>query len=211
LDEPTSGLDSQSAYTLVRFLRKLCDAGQAIICTIHQPSSDLIEQFDLILALNPGGNTFYFGPVGQNGSVVVDYFARRGSLCPPNMNVAEFILEAAAKAVTRDGKQVSWEDEWRDSDELAAIMAEIDRMDTEGRGRSATGIRETEYAAPTSLQTYLLIRRIFTQYWREPSYAYSRLWVNVLYAIFNGFVSLGRSLSPRFVELTRTSDILEAR
>ncbi|KAK7755322.1 ATP-binding cassette transporter snq2 [Diatrype stigma] len=33
LDEPTSGLDSQSAYSIVRFLKKLSRAGQAIVCT----------------------------------------------------------------------------------------------------------------------------------------------------------------------------------
>ena len=38
LHEPTSGLDAQSAWHLVRFLRKLADRGQAILCTIHQPS-----------------------------------------------------------------------------------------------------------------------------------------------------------------------------
>ena len=48
LDEPTSGLDSQSAFSIVRFLKKLCNAGQAIICTIHQPSSMLIQQFDMM-------------------------------------------------------------------------------------------------------------------------------------------------------------------
>jgi len=37
LDEPTSGLDGQSAYNIVRFLRKLTAAGQKILCTIHQP------------------------------------------------------------------------------------------------------------------------------------------------------------------------------
>jgi ABC-type multidrug transport system ATPase subunit len=30
LDEPTSGLDGQSAYNIVRFLRKLAAAGQAM-------------------------------------------------------------------------------------------------------------------------------------------------------------------------------------
>lgn len=43
LDEPTSGLDSQSAFSIVTFLRKLARAGQAIVCTIHQPSSQIIQ------------------------------------------------------------------------------------------------------------------------------------------------------------------------
>jgi ABC-type multidrug transport system ATPase subunit len=40
LDEPTSGLDGQSAFNIVRFLRKLVDGGQAVLVssqyvTIH--------------------------------------------------------------------------------------------------------------------------------------------------------------------------------
>lgn len=54
LDEPTSGLDSGAAFNIVRFLRKLADAGQAILCTIHQPSSVLFEQFDQLLLLKSG-------------------------------------------------------------------------------------------------------------------------------------------------------------
>lgn len=33
LDEPTSGLDSQSAWSIMAFLRTLADNGQAILCT----------------------------------------------------------------------------------------------------------------------------------------------------------------------------------
>lgn len=33
LDEPTSGLDSQSAFNIVRFLRKLAAAGQ--VCFVY--------------------------------------------------------------------------------------------------------------------------------------------------------------------------------
>ncbi|OBR15190.1 ABC-2 type transporter [Colletotrichum higginsianum IMI 349063] len=187
LDEPTSGLDSQSAFSIVRFLRKLCDAGQAIICTIHQPSSDLIEQFDMILALNRGGRTFYFGPVGPNGSVVVDYFARRGFPCPPSRNVAEFILETASTPSVRDGERVDWNDEWRRSDEHGAIVAEIDRITAERRPPAATDAAQTEFAASTAYQCLMLTKRMFVQHWREPQYLYSRVFVHTIMGIFNGF------------------------
>jgi ATP-binding cassette subfamily G (WHITE) protein 2 (SNQ2) len=36
LDEPTSGLDSQSAFSIVKFLRKLADAGQASKWAFHE-------------------------------------------------------------------------------------------------------------------------------------------------------------------------------
>ncbi|OWP04887.1 hypothetical protein B2J93_4213 [Marssonina coronariae] len=96
----------------IAFLKKLSYAGQAIVCTIHQPSSVLIHQFDMIMALNPGGKTIYFGPVGDGGKDVIKYFAERGVQCPTHKNVAEFILETAAKGGKRgDGKKLDWNEE----------------------------------------------------------------------------------------------------
>src|SRR6201992_4519109 len=54
LDEPTSGLDSQTAWTTCALLRKLADHGQAILCTIHQPSALLLQKFDKILLIEKG-------------------------------------------------------------------------------------------------------------------------------------------------------------
>jgi ATP-binding cassette, subfamily G (WHITE), member 2, SNQ2 len=88
LDEPTSGLDAQSAWNLVRFLRKLADQGQAILCTIHQPSSLLFESFDRLLLLERGGETVYFGDIGKDSHVLRDYFSRYGADCPSNVNPA---------------------------------------------------------------------------------------------------------------------------
>lgn len=190
LDEPTSGLDSQSAFSIVRFLKKLSQAGQAIICTIHQPSSMLIQQFDMVLALNPGGNPFYFGPVGENGSAVIDYFAKRGTQCPPNKNVAEFILETAAKGGKRtaDGRRVNWNKEWLESDENAALLKEIQRLKEERfkePPRSADA--QHAFATPVTQQIFELTKRTFRQYWRDPSYLYAKLFVSVIIGIFNGF------------------------
>ncbi|CBF71034.1 hypothetical protein AN6581.2 [Aspergillus nidulans FGSC A4] len=189
LDEPTSGLDSQAAFSIVRFLKKLSQAGQAIVCTIHQPSSMLIQQFDMILALNPGGNTFYFGPVGKDGKDVIKYFADRGAVCPPAKNVAEFILETAAKPIKRDGKTVDWNEEWRTSEQSRQVKEEIERIYKERRDATANEDQSAQYefAAPTWLQCYLLTRRVFTQYWRDPSYYYGKLFTSVIIGIFNGF------------------------
>ncbi|KAI0905253.1 ABC-2 type transporter-domain-containing protein [Ustulina deusta] len=203
LDEPTSGLDSQSAFSIVSFLKKLARAGQAIVCTIHQPSSVLIQQFDMVLALNPGGNTFYFGPIGENGKDVIEYFAQRGTRPPPGKNVAEFILETAARPHKReDGTKVDWNEEWRNSEQAAKVIEEIDGLK---RVRSAatdpnqdTKKKEVyrEYAASTWTQTVELTKRMFRQYWRDPSYLYGKFFVAVIVGIFNGFTfwQLGYSI-----------------
>lgn len=191
LDEPTSGLDSQSAFSIVRFLKKLAQAGQAIVCTIHQPSSVLIQQFDMILALNPGGNTFYFGAVGENGSDVIKYFADRGVQCPPSKNVAEFILETAAKPIKRaDGSKIDWNEEWRSSPEAQAVVEEIEGLKLTRSKTVPEAVRkeqQQEFAAPAMLQTTELLKRTFRQYWRNPSYIYGKLFVAVIVGIFNGF------------------------
>ncbi|KAF2104728.1 putative ABC transporter [Rhizodiscina lignyota] len=192
LDEPTSGLDSNSAYSIVRFLKKLAAAGQAIVCTIHQPSSILIQQFDMILALNPGGNVFYFGPVGENGKDVIKYFGDRGVHCPPNRNVAEFILETAIKGGKRvNGKKLNWTEEWRNSQEQRGVLAEIDHVHRTRkeltRNDTTNAAQLREFAAPMWLQTALLTQRVFRQHWRDPSYYYGKLFISVIQGIFNGF------------------------
>ncbi|KAK4125191.1 hypothetical protein N657DRAFT_569796 [Parathielavia appendiculata] len=196
LDEPTSGLDAQSAFSIVRFLRKLCAAGQAIVCTIHQPSSDLIQQFDKILALNPGGNTIYFGPVGPDGSAVIKYFADRGVHCPPGRNVAEFLLETAIKGGRRpDGRRINWSKEWRESPENKVLVAEIQQLKAErsavaaatNEGTTTPSTVQHEFAAPIVQQTQLLTSRMFIRQWRDPSYLYGRLFTAVVVGIFNGF------------------------
>ncbi|OTB00441.1 hypothetical protein M426DRAFT_267684 [Hypoxylon sp. CI-4A] len=192
LDEPTSGLDSQSAYSIVTFLKKLCAAGQAIVCTIHQPSSVLIQQFDMVLALNPGGNTFYFGPIGENGKDVIQYFAERGAPCPPGKNVAEFILETAARPHKRpDGTKVNWNEEWLNSPQAQKVIEEIDGLkrirSTVPHDDEAAKEQHKEYAASVWTQTVELTKRMFRQYWRDPSYLYGKFFVAVIVGIFNGF------------------------
>ena len=55
LDEPTSGLDAHKAWLLVSLLRKMARSrGATIVCTCHQPSSDLFGMFDDLMLLLGG-------------------------------------------------------------------------------------------------------------------------------------------------------------
>lgn len=97
LDEPTSGLDSQTAWSICALLRKLADNGQAILCTIHQPSAILFQEFDRLLFLARGGKTVYFGEIGEHSRVLTEYFERNGAPpCGDLANPAEWMLEGKA-------------------------------------------------------------------------------------------------------------------
>lgn len=61
LDEPTSGLDAQTSWAVCDLIERLTRSGQAVLCTIHQPSAMLFQRFDRLLLLSAGGRTAYFG------------------------------------------------------------------------------------------------------------------------------------------------------
>ena len=87
LDEPTSGLDSFAAYNCIRLLRDIATDNAAVLCTIHQPSSEVFHLFDLVIVMK-AGRILYQGPLNQ----VVSYFGDCGYECPQNYNPADFVM-----------------------------------------------------------------------------------------------------------------------
>ena len=169
LDEPTSGLDSQAAYNVVRFLRKLADAGQAILCTIHQPSAVLFEQFDELLLLKTGGRTVFHGELGHDSKHLIEYFERSGGhRCPPETNPAEYMLEVIG-AGDPDYNGPDWADVWNVSSEKQSRTEEILDM-TEKRRNADTAAAlkdDREFAMPLMTQIYTVTHRNFVAYWRS--------------------------------------------
>ncbi|WWC86557.1 uncharacterized protein L201_001434 [Kwoniella dendrophila CBS 6074] len=194
LDEPTSGLDSQTSWNILQLLRKLTENGQAILCTIHQPSAILFENFDRLLFLAKGGKTVYFGEVGKGSHILIDYFVKNGAPeCPPGENPAEWML-AAIGAAPGSHTNVDWHQAWLDSPERIEVRAELDRMKAErppardqSNNSKADKSAYAEFAASFGTQFFVVLKRVFEQYWRTPSYIYSKLFLAVSSALFIGF------------------------
>ncbi|TBU44086.1 pleiotropic drug resistance ABC transporter [Dichomitus squalens] len=188
LDEPTSGLDSQSAWAIVSFLRDLADSGQAIICTIHQPSAELFQVFDRLLLLRKGGQTVYFGDIGPRSTTMIEYFERNGARkCSDTENPAEYILEAIGAGATAT-TDVDWHDTWLKSPESEKVQAELERIHTEGRQKPPVQARlKKEYPTAWTYQLVLLLKRNGEAYWRDPVYLIAKLALNVGSALLIGF------------------------
>ncbi|KAF3939272.1 hypothetical protein ABW19_dt0207177 [Dactylella cylindrospora] len=183
LDEPTSGLDSQSSWSICTFLRKLADSGQAVLCTIHQPSATLFQEFDRLLFLARGGRTVYFGNIGPNSHTLLEYFERNGARkCDADENPAEYMLEVI------NGEEQDWPAIWKNSGEATEVDRELDRIHNQMASQQpkASG-GSGEFAMPLFSQLWHVTVRVFQQYWRTPSYIYGKLILGVASALFIGF------------------------
>lgn len=194
LDEPTSGLDGQSAWNIVRFLRKLAAAGQAILCTIHQPNSALFESFDRLLLLQRGGECIYHGDIGSDSQILLEYFRRNGADCPADANPAEWMLDAIGAGQTRRIGDRDWGDIWRTSPELDKVKGEIIQI-KENRAQAVRDNHDEnkvdrEYASPLWHQIKVVGRRTHLSFWRSRNYGFTRLYTHVVISIITGLVFL---------------------
>ncbi|KAE8179641.1 hypothetical protein CF328_g9413, partial [Tilletia controversa] len=191
LDEPTSGLDGQTAYNVIRFLKKLAAAGQAILCTIHQPNSLLFENFDRLLLLQRGGQVVYFGPVGQDSVHVRDYFAANGAVCPDNVNPAEYMLDAIGAGLQKRVGSRDWAEIYKDSELYQDNLRTIKEVKQECADKPLQlEDGDKEYATPYMTQLRLVVNRSLISSWRQPDYQFTRLFQHAAIALLSGLIFL---------------------
>ncbi|KAG0005760.1 hypothetical protein BGZ80_009616 [Entomortierella chlamydospora] len=181
LDEPTSGLDAQASYNIMRFMRKLTDQGQAILCTIHQPSSQLFAFFDDLLLLAKGGKTVFFGELGHDCQDLIRYFEKNGApTCASDANPAEYILDV----VNARNSELNWPEIWLNSPERSQLLIDIKATRKTG---TASNDESLEFAATTSMQFKYVFQRMIRTYWRLPAYNFGRIFMMIIFALLNGF------------------------
>ncbi|KAH8686519.1 ABC-2 type transporter-domain-containing protein [Ilyonectria robusta] len=194
LDEPTSGLDSQTSWAICDLIEKLTASGQAVLCTIHQPSAILFQRFDRLLLLAPGGKTVYFGDLGQGSSTLLEYFERNGAPpCPPDANPAEYMLEMIQPPA--DGSETTnWHEVWRNSPEYQGVKKELSRLNALPVTQSADidpmggeSSQHQEFVTSFSTQFWQVLIRTWKHFWRSPAYIWSKAILIVISSLYLGF------------------------
>jgi ABC-type multidrug transport system permease subunit len=71
----------------VKLLKKIAASNASILCTIHQPSSEVFFQFDSCIFLKKG-QVLFQGPV----STLTTFFSSMGYECPQNYNPADYVM-----------------------------------------------------------------------------------------------------------------------
>jgi hypothetical protein len=141
----------------------------------------LFQRFDRLLFLAKGGRTVYYGEVGDNANILTKYFERNGAHpCPADANPAEWMLEVIG-AAPGTHTEIDWNKTWRESPEYKEVHKELDRLKNERPNETppstdpADKASFREFAAPFGVQQWEVTKRVFAQYWRTPSYIYSKL------------------------------------
>ncbi|ETK90757.1 hypothetical protein L915_05525 [Phytophthora nicotianae] len=206
LDEPTSGLDAHSAKVIMDGVRKVADSGRTVVCTIHQPSSDVFFLFDSLLLLKRGGEMVFFGeldnalPDDRECGHLIDYFEGIQEVphLPEGQNPATWMLEcigagvagAGEKPMTDVAADVDFVKHFRESAEHQALLNGLEQpgVSTPAPDRLPELIFKNKRAASPWTQLRMLMGRFMTIYWRTPSYNLTRFLIAFGLAVIFGLV-----------------------
>ncbi len=89
MDEPTSGLDSANAINITKLLRKETSLGKCVMVSIHQPSYQIIQQFDRVICMAEGVS-IYNGPTEDIPTYFQEHF---GIAFKAYTNPSDFLIK----------------------------------------------------------------------------------------------------------------------
>lgn len=177
LDEPTSGLDSYTALTVVQLLKRQATFGRTIMCTIHQPNSELFYMFDKLI-LMADGNIVYQGAASDS----VNYFTKMGYQCPFESNPADYFMQILHvqnrlfKSVEEEQMLSSLTQEHK-----LSISSEFSKLQSSPEYTDLPKLRSdiSSHTKSFTYQFYQCALRSFKDLYRNPSLTYTKLGIMI--------------------------------
>eukprot|EP00730_Choanoeca_flexa_P005423 TRINITY_DN11938_c6_g1_i16.p1 TRINITY_DN11938_c6_g1~~TRINITY_DN11938_c6_g1_i16.p1 ORF type:complete len:739 (+),score=188.31 TRINITY_DN11938_c6_g1_i16:284-2500(+) len=198
-DEPSSGLDAYNAQQTMNSLLTLSKAGRTVICTLHQPRSEIFGMMDQLMLLSEG-YTMYFGPAKEAPA----YFDQQGYPCPKSYNPCDWFLDV----ISLDSRDPNRERQTKKRVQyLAEAFKDYEHQHplppVEKRGRSVSDDNDGRtYAVSWPTQFSLLLKRAALIVKREKAVNMARLMQTLVFAVLLGLIWLqeGGSDSGRAVQ-----------
>ncbi|PUZ75756.1 hypothetical protein GQ55_1G232600 [Panicum hallii var. hallii] len=186
MDEPTTGLDTRSAAIVIRAVKNICETGRTVVCTIHQPSTEIFEAFDELILMKSGGKMIYSGPVGECSSKVIEYFEKIPGVpkIKSNCNPATWMMDVTSTSMEVQHNinfAILYEESslHRDTEELVERLS-IPIPNSENLCFS----HRFPQNGWTQLKACLWKQNI--TYWRSPEYNLRRIMMPVISALIYG-------------------------
>ncbi|XP_078433671.1 ABC transporter G family member 34-like isoform X2 [Wolffia australiana] len=193
MDEPTSGLDAGSAAVVMQTVRKMVNTGRTVVCTIHQPSIDILESFDELMLMKLGGQVIYAGPLGQNFRNLVEYFESIPGVpkIKEGQNPASWALEITTPSMEEKLK-LDFADTYIKSSVYQHSQSIIEELSTPCPDSEDLFFR-SKYSTNFAFQFKACFWKQYWSYWRNPSYNTVRFAATVVMALLLGslFWSVG--------------------
>ncbi|XP_046389694.1 protein white [Ischnura elegans] len=211
-DEPTSGLDSFMAYNVVSVLKGMARKGKTVICTIHQPSSEVFALFDKVLLMAEGRVAFQGTPRDA-----CTFFMELGAPCPSNYNPADFFVQLLAVVPSREDScrqaidmicdtfAASEMGVCMEKEASAAATSSVGSIKDsgllfiDGDDDDPLGERRSPYKADWCSQFRAVFWRSWLSMLKEPILMKVRVLQTLLVALLLGFLFFGQELSQEGV------------
>ncbi|KAF3592277.1 hypothetical protein DY000_02026553 [Brassica cretica] len=186
MDEPTTGLDARAAAIVMRAVKNITETGRTVVCTIHQPGTDIFEAIDELVLMKNGGRIIYHGPLGEHSRNVIDYFMRIPGVpeMKENTNPATWLLDITSRS-SEDKLGVDLAQIYKESSLFKENNIVIEQM----RGTSSETQEltfSTRYAQTGWGQFKACLWKQQLSYWRNPSYNLTRIMFMCLTSVICG-------------------------
>jgi hypothetical protein len=174
----------------MRGLKRVATSGRAVCATIHQPSIAIFNSFDALLLLKRGGETIYFGGLGDESQNLIEYLEQYKSTprIQPGENPATWMLTTiGAGSASTDTKPFDYAGSFQVSNLHKDCLQRIDDTTSKSKEEGKVSF-PSMYATSTATQIYQVMARTRLVYWRSPSYNTVRIMVATLLAFLIGSV-----------------------
>lgn len=181
LDEPTSGLDSQTSLKVVSLLKRVAvEKNVAVICTIHQPSSNIFNIFDQLIIIERGNIIYNDSPVN-----ITSYFKSIGKPLNEHANPADAFMRTLEENVNRGEDPDFFINSYKDR--ITNYDKEISKQIEDSKVGNNLSSKLNE-AVNLWDATMILSRRAFTNVLRNPNLLGARIGFTLLFGFMTASV-----------------------